>query len=224
MNSTLIRFSGYAAAIVIFVSWFINNTFVIALQNDTQALDAIRSEQADAATLSQIDDLVEGQRDLLKKLTSLQHGSSEEQENLDWVESLKSSSARLANSAKELENLVDRVDPEDQEVLVQAIKTSVAETETFSTEIHGHADTYKQDKSAESLDALEATDQGFDELSDAVVAHYEKMDAYMTEQRERSASAADTASTIAYLFYALGLALGGAGKWLEKSRDNCLPP
>jgi hypothetical protein len=220
MNSTLIRFSGYAAATVIFLSWFINNTFVASLQDDTQALDAIRSEQADAANLSQMDDLAEGQRELLKKITILQNGRSEDQENLAWVESLESSSARLASSAQELEDLVNRVKPEDQEELVQAIKTSVVATETFSTEIHSQADTYKQGNTAESLDALEATDQGFDELSDTVVAHYEKMDTYMTEKRERSASAANTASIIAYLFSALGLALGGAGKWLEKKQSK----
>ncbi len=223
MISMLIRFSGFAAATVIFLSWLINNTFVISLQEDTQALDAIRSEQADAANLAEIADLTEGQRRLFKQLATLQNdsGGNEEAANMEWVESLESSSTRLSSSAEDLQDLVTRVEPDDQEELVQTINVSVAETAKFSASIHGSADTYKQDKSAESLDALETTDKGFATLNDALVEQYGKMDAYMEDKRTHSASAAETAAFIAYLFYALGIALGGAGKWAEnKQRDS----
>jgi len=220
MQSTLIRFSGYAAAAVIFVSWFINNIFVTSLQEDTQALDAIRSEQADAANLSQLAELTDGQRELFKKLSAVQSGSSEseDQADLEWVESLESSSARLASSAVDLRDLATRVAPNDQDELLAAIKLSVEETAQLSAAIRDSAETYKQDKSAESLIALEATDATFETLDAALTTQFEQMDAYIEAEHERSASAAETAGVIAYLFYALGMALGGAGKWLENKQ------
>ena len=58
-------------------------------------------------------------------------------------------------------------------------------------------------------------EDAFEELDQEVVSLYDKMDSSITEKSERSARHAAGASFIAYLFYAIGTAIGGLGKWLE---------
>jgi len=217
--AVLIRFSGYLAAGIIIVSWLINNLFVTSLQKATQTLDAVRGEQAEVADLARINDLTEGQRALSKKVSALENGIHDEGKmDSEWVESLELNSARLARNAEGLQNLVARVEPEGQGDLVQAIRETTEKAKGFGERIQAEAEAYKQGKTGESLDALQATDQEADGLDEALGGQYEKMEDYMEKKRARSAGAEETASLVAYLLSALGTGLGVAGKWLEKKR------
>jgi hypothetical protein len=219
--AVLIRFSGYLAAGIILISWLINNLFVTGLQKATQTLDAVRGEQAELADLARINDLTEGQRALFKRVSALENGSHDEAKmDSDWVESLESNSVRLAGNAEELQNLVARVEPEGEGDLVQAIHETVDKAKHFGARIRSDAEAYRQGKSGESLDALQATDQEADGLDEALGGQYAKMEDYMEKKRERSAGAEETASMMAYLLSALGTGLGVAGKWLEKKRGR----
>lgn len=65
MTTIFSRLSVYIAAVVIFISWLISNSFVAALEEDTQTMDAVQSEQTQAQQFSNLSD---GQRALLRKI------------------------------------------------------------------------------------------------------------------------------------------------------------
>lgn len=223
MNALLIRYSGYTATFVVFLAWFINNVFVTSLQNVTQEFDAIQAEQDASADLARINDLVEGQRTLFKQVEALQSGKQNEEEmDSEWVASLESNGKRAAENARQLDNLVTRVDPKHQEDLVQGIKQSVEKTERYATEISGAAEKYRHEKARELLDTLEATNQEYKGIEETSADQYEKLNAYVTEERKSSSNAAVTASMMAYAFSALGVGLGGFGQWLGKRQKKAV--
>jgi chromosome segregation ATPase len=151
------RFSVYIAAVVIFISWLISNSFVRALEEDTQTMDAVQSEQTQA---QQFSSLSGGQRDLLRKMADIEnsldklHNESErtaaegqgDEDEVDaeqqWVESFQADSAQLAKSSKELEELAKRVEPPGD--LDLPIKSSVQQTEAFNAKVQREANAYKQ--------------------------------------------------------------------------------
>ena len=110
MSTIFSRFSVYLAAVVIFISWLISNTFVVTLEADTETMDAVQSEQTQA---QQFSNLSNGQRDLLKKVADIadrldklpnegkptEAGEQTVEDEADadqkWVESFQSDSAQL---------------------------------------------------------------------------------------------------------------------------------
>jgi hypothetical protein len=244
------RLSVYMAAVVIFISWLISNTFVTTLEEDTQTMDAVQAEQTQSRQFSTLSD---GERAVLRKLADIEdsvarlrtEGKQTEQENQGdevdadqkWVESFQSDSAYLVESAKELEELGDRVQPSQD--LEQSIKSIIQRTTAFDVDVQKAASAYEEEKktgppsesgqdetSAEArrkydakisadFEIIAKMEGAFDELNQQIVSLYDKMDSYITEKRERSAQHAAVASYIAYLFYAFGTAIGGLGKWLE---------
>jgi hypothetical protein len=49
------------AAVVIFISWVISNSFVTALEEDAQNMDAVQSEQTQVRQFSSLPGTIEGQ-------------------------------------------------------------------------------------------------------------------------------------------------------------------
>ena len=246
------RFSVYLAAVVIFISWLISNGFVRALEEDTQTMDAVQSEQTQA---QQFSNLSNGQRALLRKIADIEdsldklrneskHTEAGKQNHEDEadakqkrVELFQSDSAQLVESAEELQKLAKRVQPSAD--LEQSVESSIQRAKAFDADVQKEANAYKQEKEAgQSLESgqdeanaeggkkhdeqisaaferIAKMEEPFDKLDEEIVSLYDKMDSYMTERRERSAKHATVAGWIAYLFYALGTAIGGLGKWLE---------
>jgi chromosome segregation ATPase len=253
MPTIFSRFSVYGAAVVIGISWLISNTFVTVLEEDTQTMDAVQSEQTQAQQFSNIS---EGQRALLKKIadiedtldkqrsegkqTAEQNDGDEPDADQKWVESFKSDSDQLVETAEELEELAKRVKPSAD--LNQAIESSIQRAKAFAAEVQKQANAYEQEmESGQSLDAgqdeanaesrkkhdeqinaavagISKMEEPLEKLNEEIVSLYDKMDSYVTERREHSDKHATVAGWIAYLFYALGTAIGGLGKWLENKQ------
>src|SRR5689334_17065863 len=126
MFTVISRFSVYIAAVVLFFSWLISNSFVMTADEDTQTMDAVQSEQTQA---QQFADLSNGQRALLKQVADIEdrldklpneHKSTDVQERdaqdesdgkERWVKSFESDSTQLAENAEELGELGRRVEP-----------------------------------------------------------------------------------------------------------------
>ena len=70
MLTVFSRLSLYIAAVVIFISWVISNSFVTALEEDAQNMDAVQSEQTQ---VRQFSSLSNGQRDLLRKMAEIEN-------------------------------------------------------------------------------------------------------------------------------------------------------
>ena len=252
MPTILSRLSVYIAAVVIFISWLISNGFVRALEEDTQTMDAVQSEQTQAQQFSNLSD---GQRALLRKIADIEdsldklrneskHTEAGKQNHEDeadakqkWVESFQSDSAQLVESAEELEELAQRVEPAAD--LEQSVESSIQRAKAFDADVQNGANAYKQEtKAGQSLESgpdeakaegrkkydeqisadferIVKMEEKFDELDEQIVSLYGKMDSYITERRKRSAEHATVASFIAYVFYAVGTVIGGLGKWLE---------
>jgi hypothetical protein len=251
------RLSVYLAAVVIFISWLISNSFVTALEADTENMDAVQSEQTDARQFSS---LADGQRDLLRKLADIENSldkklnagarteaaeqgdEGEADAEQQWVDSFQANSDQLAESAKELEELAERVQPSAD--LDQPIKSSVELTEAFDVKVQKEADAYKQaletSRSTESgQDETEAEGRKkhdeqmsaayteitkmegeYDKLDEQVLSLYDKLDTHVSERRESSARSATVASFIAYVFYGLGTVIGGLGQWLGNKNQR----
>ena len=254
------RLSVYIAAVVIFISWLISNTFVTTLETDTQNMDAVQSEQTQARQFSSISD---GQRDLLRKMADIensldklnkaserteaaQQGDEDEADaEQQWVELFQANSAQTAESAKDLEELAKRVQPPAD--LDLPIKNSVQTAQAFDAKVQTKANAYKQ-----ALETSRSTESGqnetdaegrkkhdeqmsaaykeitkmeaeYDKLDDQVISLYDKMDSHVSERHESSAKSAAVASSIAYVFYALGTVIGGLGQWLG-NKNQGRPP
>lgn len=171
MLTILSRLSVYIAAVVIFISWLISNTFVTTLEADTQNMDAVQGEQTQVRQFSSLSD---GQRDLLRKMADIEDSldklqntsertKTEEQGDEDetdaeqhWIESFQDDSAQLAESAKELEELAKRVQPAAD--LDSLIKSCVQLTEAFNAKVKREANVYKQE-----LETSRSKESGQDE-------------------------------------------------------------
>jgi|SRR6185295_5468796 len=161
MPAIFSRLSGYIAAVVIFISWLISNGFVTALEEDTQTMDAVQSEQTQVQQFSNLSD---GQRALLKRMADIEdsldklrnegkHTEAGEQNDEDeadaeqkWVESFQSDSAQLVESAEELEELAKRVQPSAD--LEQSVESSLQRAKVFDADVQKEANAYKQEKKA----------------------------------------------------------------------------
>jgi chromosome segregation ATPase len=250
MRTIFSRFSVYGAAVVIGISWLISNTFVAANEQDTQTMDAVESEKIQ---VQQFSNLSNGQRALLRKVADIEDGldklrnegkqtvaqNSEDEPDAEqkWVESFQSDSKHMVESAEEIEELANRVQPSAD--LEQSVESSIQRTKAFDADVQKEANAYKQEKEAgrslesgqdeanaegrkkhdEQISAaserIAKMEEPFNKLEEEIVSLYDKMGSYMTERRERSAKHATVAGWIAYLFYALGTAIGGLGKWWE---------
>jgi hypothetical protein len=233
MATIFSRFSTYLAAAVLFISWLISNSFVTTLETDTQTMDAVQQEQVQARQFSI---LSSGQRNLLEKLVTIEEslanpaqasaaGNTEETDPaLMWVEFFQTNSAYLAKDAQELEELTRRVQPSAE--LEGQINKHLAEVKNFAAAVEKEAVAYEQEGSAsqsaesdQQLDAhferIEKMEQTFEKLDQEAVTLYANLDTYITDRRATSAQQASTASSIAYIFYVIGTAIGGLGKWLE---------
>jgi low affinity Fe/Cu permease len=247
------RLSVYIAAVVIFISWLITNTFVTTFDRDTQSMDAVKAEENESQQFSMQSD---GERAVLRQLADIEdsvaklrtEGKPTEQQNhgdeVDadqrWVESFQSDSAYLVERAKELEELGKRVQPSQD--LEQSIKSIIERTTAFDVGVQKATSAYKKERetgppsesgqdetSVEARRTYDAKIDGdfetiakmeaaFEKLDQEVVSLYDKMESYIEEKRERSAQHAEVASIVAYVFYALGTAIGGLGKWLENKQ------
>jgi len=161
MPTIFSRLSGYIAAVVIFISWLISNGFVTALEEDTQTMDAVQSEQTQVQQFSNLSD---GQRALLRRMADIEdsldklrnegkHTEAREQNDEDeadaeqkWVESFQSDSAQLVESAEELEELAKRVQPSAD--LEQSVESSLQRAKVFDADVQKEANAYKQEKKA----------------------------------------------------------------------------
>jgi chromosome segregation ATPase len=167
MPTIFSRLSVYIAAVVIFISWLISNSFVTALEEDTQTMDAVQSEQTQAQQFSNLSD---GQRALLRKIADIEHsldkrpnegkhteaGEQNDEDEADaeqkWVESFQSDSAQLVESAEELEELAKRVQPSAD--LEQSVESSIQRAKAFDAEVQKEANAYKQErKASQSLES-----------------------------------------------------------------------
>ena len=163
MPTIFSRVSVYIAAVVIFISWLISNSFVAAKEEDTQTMDAVQSEQTQVQQFSNLSD---GQRDLLRKIADIedsvdklrnkhaeagkQNDEDEADANQKWVESFQSDSARLVGSAEELEELAKRVQPSAD--LEQSVESSIQRAKAFDADVQNEANVYKrQTKAGQSL-------------------------------------------------------------------------
>ena len=188
------RLSLYIAAVVIFISWVISNSFVTALEEDAQNMDAVQSEQTQ---VRQFSSLSNGQRDLLRKMAEIENSvdklnnasertKAEEQGDEDeadaeqhWVESFQADSDQLVAGAKELEELAKRIQPPAD--LDQRIKSSVQLTEAFNAKIKREANAYKQ-----GLENSRSTRSGQDETdADGRKKHDEQVSAAYKEITKR---------------------------------------
>ena len=184
------RLSLYIAAVVIFISWVISNSFVTALEEDAQNMDAVQSEQTQ---VRQFSSLSNGQRDLLRKMAEIENSvdklnnasertKAEEQGDEDeadaeqhWVESFQADSDQLVAGAKELEELAKRIQPPAD--LDQRIKSSVQLTEAFNAKIKREANAYKQE-----VENSRSTGSGQDETeADGRKKHDEQVSAAYKE-------------------------------------------
>jgi len=184
------RLSVYIAAVVIFISWLISNSFVMALEADTQNMDAVQSEQTQARQFSTLSN---GQRDLLRNMADIensldklhnaskrtageQQGDEEEADaEQQWVESFQANSAQLVESAKELEELAKRVQPPAD--LDLPIKSSAQLTEAFNEKVQREANAYKQ-----ALETSRSIESGQDETdTEGRKKHDEQMSAAYQE-------------------------------------------
>ena len=161
MPTIFSRFAVYIAAVVIFISWLISNTFVTTLEADTQTMDAVQTEQAQA---EQFSNLSNGQRELLRQIADIadsldklrnegKHTEAGEQNDEDgaaaeqkWVESFQSDSAQLVENAEELEELAKRVQPTAD--LEKSIESSIQGAKAFDADVQKEANAYKQGKKA----------------------------------------------------------------------------
>ncbi|MCM3905608.1 MAG: hypothetical protein ND866_28270 [Pyrinomonadaceae bacterium] len=190
MATIFSRFYVYIAAVVIFISWVISNNFVRALERDTQTMDAVRSEQAQAQQFSNLSD---GQRDLLRKMAEIQDSlnqrnegkpaGAEEQNDEDevdakqeWVESFASDCAQLTESAEELGELAKRVRPSEE--LEQSVKSIIERTKAFYDGLQREADAYTQERNTgrPSESGPDETDaEGRKKQDEQVSAAFEKV-------------------------------------------------
>ena len=171
MPTTFSRFSVYIAAVVIFISWLISNTFVMYLEADTQTMDAVESEQIEAQQFSNLSD---GQRDLLKKIADIadrldqlpnegKHTETGDQNNGDaadadekWVDAFQADSAQLVKSAEELKKLAQRVQPTAD--VEQSIDSSIRQAKSYDANVQDEANTYKRDKKASQSSGSEQSE------------------------------------------------------------------
>ena len=151
------RLSVYIAAVVIFISWLITNTFVTTFQEDTQSMDAVKAEQNESQQFSMQS---EDERAVLRQLADIEdsvaklrtEGKQTEQQNhgdevdadQKWVESFQSDSAYLVERAKELEELGKRVQPSQD--LEQSIKSIIQRTTAFDVDVQKAASAYKKER------------------------------------------------------------------------------
>lgn len=161
MPTIFSRLSLYIAAVVIFISWLISNSFVAALEEDTQTMDAVQSEQTQAQQFSNLSD---GQRALLKTIADIEdsldklrnegkHTEAGKQNHEDeanakqkWVESFQADSAQLVESAEELGELAKRVQPSAD--LEQSVESSIQRAKAFNADVQKEANAYKQEREA----------------------------------------------------------------------------
>jgi hypothetical protein len=156
MLTIFLRLSVYIAAVVIFISWLISNTFVTTLEEDTQTMDAVQAEQTQTRQFSTLSD---NERTVLRKLADIEdsvaklrnEGKQTEQNHGDeadadqkWVESFQSDSAYLVESAKELEELGTRVQPSQD--LEQSIKSIIQRTTAFDADVRKEASAYEKER------------------------------------------------------------------------------
>jgi DNA repair exonuclease SbcCD ATPase subunit len=247
MIAIISRLSVYIAAAVILISWLITNSFVRVFDEDTQAMDAVRSEQTQ---VQQFASLSEGQRALLREMADLEDSSEKlrnevkhtesagQNDEADaeqrWVDSFQTDSEVLVEHAEELQEFAERVQPPQE--LQQSIKDSIQRTKAFHADVQREANAYKQEKStrqspesqqgkanAEARQKHDGMAVTFDELNEHIVSLYDQMDNFITEKRERSAERKNTASIVAWVFSALGTVFGALGKWLEKKNRQESP-
>ena len=195
MLTTISRLSVYIAVVVIFISWLISNSFVTTLEEDTQTMDAVQSEQTQARQFS---DLSRGQRDLLRKVadiedslkkphnerkpTEAQGQDAEDESDADknWVESFQSDSGQLAESAEELGEFSKRVQPSED--LEQSIKNIIERTKAFDADVQREANAYEQErKTGPSVGTAQAETNAegrkkYDEQTSAHLERIEKME------------------------------------------------
>jgi len=165
MPTFISRFSVYLAAVVIFISWLISNTFVAAREGDTQTMDAVKSEQIQA---QQFSNLSNGQRALLRQIGDIEDsvdklrnegkhteaGKQNDEDEADakqkWVELFQSDSAQLVGSAEELEKLAKRVQPSAD--LERSVESSIQQAKAFDADVQNEANAYKREtKAGQSL-------------------------------------------------------------------------
>jgi hypothetical protein len=151
------RLAVYIAALVIFISWLISNTFVVTLSEDTQTMDAVQAERTQTQQFSTVSD---GQRAVLRKLADIEdsvdklrnsgkqtdeHNDADEVDaDQKWVESFQSDSANLVESAEELDALATRVEPAQD--LEQSIKSIIQRTTAFNANVQKEASAYDEER------------------------------------------------------------------------------
>ena len=192
MLTIISRFSVYIAALVIFVSWLISNSFVLALGEDTQTMDAVKSERTQAR---QFADLSDGQRNLLRKIADIEDGldklqnerkpgdvegqvvEDESDGESRWVESFQSDGAQLAQDAEGLGELVERVQPPGD--LEQSIKSIIERTKAFDADLQKEANAFEQErKTGPSVGSEqdETNAEGRKKFNEQIRSHLQRID------------------------------------------------
>lgn len=192
MFTIISRFSVYIAAVVIFISWLISNTFVMWREEDTQTMDAVQSEQTQARQFSNLSD---GQRDLLRKIADVEDSLDKLQNERKppevegqraedapdakqrWLKSFQSDSAQLVKSAEELGELAKRVQPSED--LEQPIKSIIERTKAFDAGVQREANAYKQErKTGPSVGSGqdETNAEGRKKYDEQISAHFKRIE------------------------------------------------
>lgn len=236
--TALSKFSIYIAAVIIFVSWVISSTFVERLERDTETMDAVQSEQVQ---IRQFANLADSQRVLLRKIGEVGESIGKLDQraqgvNVDddlsvgelaWVRSFRSDTGEVAKNAEDLADLAARVEIEP--VLDQAVSDGVERARALDADVQKESDAFEavslaptpesDERSAENktgtrYEAISSMESRFDAVSAEIVSLFDRVDQSVTEQQQASASRAAIASTIAYVFYIIGTAIGGLGQWV----------
>ncbi|HNF14565.1 MAG TPA: hypothetical protein PK453_12910 [Leptospiraceae bacterium] len=238
-----VRVSGILGTGIIFASSFVNDHFVTALQEKTQALDAIQNEKGQAQTaVKSGHDVLEATERLFKIEVTLNSISSkprkEEFEGLfftcnSYVDALKGSTEGLKESIADLKGIQKRVTLNDEtkkeiEAFSEKIK-SLSEKITHEMEPieKMKADLEKEATAPGSFNfdqgdaALNGVMDKFFLLEDEykkvgyeIYGLFDKIDEQVVKEQESSESTLHIVEVLAGFFAFLGAVLAGGGNWL----------
>jgi predicted nucleic acid-binding Zn-ribbon protein len=244
-NATLLkriaRVSGLIGVGIVFVANFMNDHFVAALQEDTQNVDAVQGEAAQAREASDagLDQLEAAERisrlevnlaGVTSRSSAEEAGSIIESFSL-YFSTLESSVAMLNKSLQQIKDIPERgvtLNDETAQALQAASAEVAAIAEALSAGTKELAELKASLESAESAEQAEAMSQAiaerfqaFDaletqyrEISTDINELFESIEQQVDAERQSSVEAADIVGGLVYVLSAIGGTIAGFGNWL----------
>jgi hypothetical protein len=199
--TTYSKFFGVIAALIIFASWLISNTFVSRLEADTRAMDAVRNEQT---LFQQFSSLSSDQRTLIKSSTRIEirlrelyanlirHSGSVEMKlnsaiaELKWIDDFQSDVNDLSRSAQRLGELADRIPL--QQTTRQDVNSSVEKAKALAKQFQAERDNFKEEERKLIASFKAGTNAMTDEESDSytslINSHSEKVEGVLNKYED----------------------------------------